>query len=293
MLKTKLAEFQQRTESELANSLANIEAPQADRLFKAMEYSLMNGGKRVRPFLIYATGEMLGIDLNQLDPIACAIEMIHSYSLVHDDLPAMDDDNLRRGKPTCHIEFDDAEAILAGDALQSLAFEQIADAKVSSDIKVAWLKNLSSAAGLKGMCGGQSLDLAAEHQHVDLNSLETIHKLKTGALLQSSIALAYLAKPDIAVEHAKALDDFAYNIGLAFQVQDDILDITSTTEELGKPQGSDQKLEKSTYPALLGLQGAQEKAHSLYQSGLEALDSLPYNTELLAEFAAYIINRKY
>ncbi len=288
-----LSESQKRVEADILLCLEQYAHSTDSTLYDAMRYSVLNGGKRVRPFLIFRIGELLGVNIETLAPAAVAMELIHSYSLVHDDLPSMDDDSLRRGKPTCHIQFDEAIAILAGDALQAQAFEILANAPVADSIKLKWIKILSKAAGARGMCGGQSLDLEAEQVNVTLESLELIHVLKTGALIEASISMATVAKPDVAPQHAKALVDFAKHIGLAFQVQDDILDIISTTEELGKPQGSDEQLFKSTYPALLGLEGAKQKARDLYQMSIDALDSVPYNTELLAEFASYIINRKY
>ncbi len=292
-LKNALIESQQRVEADILQCLEQYAHSTDATLYHAMRYSVLNGGKRIRPFFIYHIGQIIGLDAKTLAPAAVAMELIHSYSLVHDDLPSMDDDSLRRGKPTCHIQFDEAIAILAGDALQAQAFEILANAQVSNDIKIKWIKTLSKAAGARGMCGGQSLDLEAEQANVTLESLELIHVLKTGALIEASITMATAAKPDIPPEHAQALVDFAKHIGLAFQVQDDILDIISTTEELGKPQGSDEALNKSTYPALLGLEGAKKKAKDLYQMSIDALNSVPYDTELLAEFASYIINRKY
>ncbi|AWB65098.1 geranyl transferase [Saccharobesus litoralis] len=292
-LQASVQESQQLVEDQLIKSLSQIGSEIAPRLHQAISYSLLNGGKRVRPFLVFAVAEMIGLDKQLVAPAAASLEMIHSYSLVHDDLPAMDNDELRRGKPTCHIQFDEAHAILAGDALQPLAFAYLMQASVSADIKVRWVELLSDSAGYKGMCGGQSLDLLAEDEQVSLSELENIHRLKTGALLSCAVQLACVAKPDLPAQHQQAIANFAKNIGLAFQVRDDILDITSTTEQLGKPQGSDAKLLKSTYPSLLGLEQAQQKADDLYDAAIAALDSLPYCTALLKEFAAYIVNRNH
>ncbi len=265
----------------------------APTLHEAMKYSVSNGGKRLRPFLIHLMAQSLELNMQDLLPAAVALECIHSYSLVHDDLPAMDDDDLRRGKPTCHIQFDEATAILAGDALQTFAFQLLAHADMDAQVKINWVQILSQASGYSGMCGGQSLDLAAENQAVGLTELETIHGLKTGALLKSAVSLACAAKPELALAHSKQFERFAELIGLAFQIQDDILDITSTTDQLGKPQGSDQKSNKSTYPGLLGLAGAEEKAQQVFQSALEQIQDLPYNTRSLMDFAQFIIKRQH
>ena len=262
------------------------------RLHQAMRYGLLQGGKRIRPFLVYACGEMLGAKPEQLDPAAAALEAIHTYSLLHDDLPAMDDDALRRGQPTCHIVFDEAEAILAGDALQTFAFELLSqpNPQLTAAQQLAQVSLLAKAAGRSGMCGGQSLDLQAEGQQLRLAELEQIHAAKTGALLEVAVQLAAVAA-DAPEAVKNALQRFAKAIGLAFQVQDDILDLISDTEVLGKPQGSDLVANKSTYPALLGLDGAKEKAAALQQEALQALNALPYNTDVLAALTRFIIER--
>lgn len=262
----------------------------------AMRHGLVLGGKRVRPFLVYATGAMLGVEERLLDGPAAAIECIHAYSLIHDDLPAMDDDDLRRGHPTVHKAFDEATAVLAGDALQTLAFSILADHPFPDTLRYPQVKMLSAlakASGYAGMCGGQALDLAAEGKHVGLEALEQIHRHKTGALIECAVMLGALCKENVAGETLHALQKYASAIGLAFQVQDDILDVISDTETLGKPQGSDQALDKSTYPALLGLEAAQDMAKTLHQQALAAIKPLPYNTEILSAFADYIIGRTY
>lgn len=262
----------------------------------AMRHGLVLGGKRVRPFLVYATGAMLGVGERLLDGPAAAIECIHAYSLIHDDLPAMDDDDLRRGHPTVHKAFDEATAVLAGDALQTLAFSILADHPFPDTLRhpqVKMLSALAKASGYAGMCGGQALDLAAEGKHVGLEALEQIHRHKTGALIECAVMLGALCKENVAGETLHALQKYASAIGLAFQVQDDILDVISDTETLGKPQGSDQALDKSTYPALLGLEAAQDMAKTLHQQALAAIKPLPYNTEILSAFADYIIGRTY
>lgn len=293
LLDVSILRFKERVDNSLAAALTRPE-PLSPALQQAMEYGAMQGGKRIRPFLVYATGEMFNIAPEKLDHLAAAIECIHAYSLIHDDLPAMDDDELRRGQPTCHIAFDEATAILAGDALQTLAFELICEPSehFTPQQQLAMALTLAKASGLNGMCGGQALDLAAENKQVSLAQLEQIHAGKTGALISAAVKLGALANPDLNAADLAQLELFAAKIGLAFQVQDDILDIISDTETLGKPQGSDIALNKSTYPALLGLAGAQEKAQALYQESLHALAKLDYNTELLELFAHYIIERK-
>lgn len=291
-LNSALQQYQARVNQQLERHI-NHQRPIANNLNEAMAYGTLLGGKRVRPFLIYAVGDMLGSQLATLDPIASAIECIHAYSLIHDDLPAMDDDELRRGNPTCHVKYDDATAILAGDALQTLAFD-ILSTEIPSLTPKAQLKiinTLAKASGEKGMCAGQILDIAAENTAVSLTHLEKIHNAKTGALILAAVQMGALTKENIDPIEFDLLTKFAIAIGLAFQVQDDILDIISDTETLGKPQGSDQELNKSTYPALLGLAGAQKKAQALYQEALHALSQLPYNTQLLESFAHYIIKR--
>ncbi|MCC2614729.1 (2E,6E)-farnesyl diphosphate synthase [Aestuariibacter halophilus] len=285
---------QQRIEHAIKDHFRQLD-DHAPRLKAAMEYALLNGGKRMRPLLVYSVGNMLGLALSDLDPIALAIECIHGYSLIHDDLPAMDDDDLRRGKPTCHIQFDEATAILAGDALQTMAFDVLANAPLSasaSQRRITLLQSLVQASGYAGMCGGQAMDLAATDNAIEQHQLELLHQKKTGALLRAAILMPSQLL-DIPTEHSLALENFARHVGLAFQVQDDILDIISDSQTLGKPQGSDQAHNKSTYPALMGLDGATAYLHELHQQALHALASLPYNTEILRGIADYLIHRKH
>lgn len=291
-LQKSLALHQDRVNQKLSSYLHSA-PPISAKLNEAMLYGALLGGKRVRPFLVYAVGSMLETPLDTLDPIACAIECIHAYSLIHDDLPAMDDDDLRRGQPTCHKKFDEATAILAGDALQAFAFDIISKPNIdlNSQTQLKMINCLAKASGQQGMCAGQALDLAAENKQIDLLSLEQIHRTKTGALIEVAVELGALSKAELPEQHLTLLLSYAKSIGLAFQVQDDILDIISDTETLGKPQGSDLCLNKSTYPALLGLQQAIEKAELLYQEALHALSQLPYNTKTLELFAEYIIKR--
>jgi len=289
----KIEYYQSRINQFLAHKLAE-QRLNDKKLYEAMKYGLLIGGKRMRPYLAYITAESLNISLNDADVIAASIECIHAYSLLHDDLPAMDDDDLRRGKPTCHIAFDEATAILAGDALQTLAFDILANQPLSEyadEKRITLIRQLVKASGYQGMCGGQALDLAATNKAISLTELEAIHKLKTGALLQASILMVAECAPDINMQDLANLQTFAQCIGLAYQVRDDIIDIISSEQELGKPAGSDLAANKSTYPALLGLQGAQQKADQLYQQALQALADLPYNSDNLTSFANFIINR--
>ncbi len=227
-----------------------------ERLHRAMRHATLDGGKRLRARLVYATGRLFGLSMHQLDPAAAAVEMIHAYSLIHDDLPAMDDDALRRGKPTVHIAFDEATAILAGDALQALAYETLTRADWPDAPKLAALQELIAASGTAGMCGGQQLDMDAGGRTLTLSELQNVHALKTGALIKASIRLpALLANADD--ESRAAMDAFADDLGLAFQIQDDILDVEASTEQLGKSAGKDMAQDKSTYPALLGLDGTK------------------------------------
>jgi farnesyl diphosphate synthase len=268
----------------------------AEKLKQAMRYSLLIGGKRMRPFLVFATGEMLGIAKQDLIGPASAIEAIHAYSLVHDDLPAMDDDDLRRGHATCHIKFDEATAILAGDALQTLAFEILCECELSVALqtkRIELVKILSQSAGYFGMCGGQAMDLAATNQLIGQKQLEDLHSKKTGALINACVAMAISLANDISTQNRQTLAKYSAIIGLAFQVQDDILDVVGDSATLGKPQGSDQALNKSTYPALLGLEQAQTYLNELHQQALQALRALPYNTQILEAFTDFIIQRKY
>ncbi|WP_086982546.1 (2E,6E)-farnesyl diphosphate synthase [Vibrio aphrogenes] len=290
-----LADYQERNNQQLNLWLDTI-PHQQQTLTKAMRYGLLLGGKRARPYLVYITGQMFGLTLADLDTPASAIECIHAYSLIHDDLPAMDDDELRRGQPTCHIEFDEATAILTGDALQTLAFTILAEGPLSSQSepqRVQLIKELANASGALGMCMGQTLDLEAENRAVCLEELQEIHRNKTGALIKCAIRMGALCAGANGIATLSHLDRYADAVGLAFQVQDDILDIISDTETLGKPQGSDQNLNKSTYPALLGLEGAQQKAQDLLQEALQALQAIPYNTQSLEDFARYAVERSH
>ena len=285
---------QQRVDAAL-DSLLSSPRPELERLYAAMRYSLFNGGKRVRPLLTYAACEALGGKPERANAAACAVELIHAYSLVHDDLPAMDDDDLRRGQPTTHKAFDEACAILAGDGLQSLAFEVLADAThnpLDAELRLSMLSALARAAGPAGMVGGQAIDLGSVGKSLDQNALETMHRHKTGALIEASVQLGALASGH-ADEHAlKALHTYARAVGLAFQVQDDILDVESDTATLGKTQGKDQAHDKPTYPALLGLDAAKAYAVELRDQALHALRTFDQTAEPLRELARYIVERR-
>lgn len=288
-IQARLTQCQQRIDAYLAEMIL----PQGiePRLQEAMRYSLFNGGKRIRPALIYLVNQMLaGLD-EQADVAAAAVECIHSYSLVHDDLPAMDDDDLRRGKPSCHIAFDEATAILAGDALQCLAFELLSNTELlSPEIKLKLIRTLSEAAGYRGMVAGQAFDLSHVGQAISLDELEAMHQHKTGALLKAAVLMGAQCSGKASSAQLQALSQYATAIGLAFQVQDDILDIEGSAEQIGKPSGSDEARRKPTYPALLGLNDAKALLVSLHQQALEALSDLP-NSEALAELANFIVAR--
>lgn len=266
------------------------------QLREAMRYSLFNGGKRVRPTLAYASAlaisaEALNTHGELLNRVACALESLHSYSLVHDDLPAMDDDDLRRGKPTCHIAFNEATAILAGDALQTFAFELLSAKDIAdAHIQLALIRQLASASGVQGMVLGQAIDLAAVDKTIDLAQLENMHRHKTGALIRASVSMGATALGASATQ-LDALDIYAAAIGLAFQVQDDILDVIADTETLGKQQGADIARNKPTYVALLGLEGARAKAQELHQQALAALNEFGASADYLRALSAYIIER--
>jgi len=269
--------------------------PQLERLYQAMRYSVMNGGKRVRPLLVYAACEALNGDKASADGAACAVELIHAYSLVHDDLPAMDDDDLRRGQPTTHKAFDEACAILAGDGLQSLAFEAMAQERHNPQdaaLRLRMFAVLARAAGPAGMVGGQAIDLGSVGLKLDRDALELMHRHKTGALIEASVQLGALASGRADADNLASLSQYARAIGLAFQVQDDILDVESDTATLGKHQGADIARDKPTYPALLGMDEAKAYALELRDQALHALRPFDFAAEPLRELARYIVERR-
>ena len=265
------------------------------RLHGAMRHAVLLGGKRMRPLLVYATGTAFGADAAALDAPAVAVELIHAYSLVHDDLPAMDDDDLRRGRPTTHRQFDEATAILAGDALQALAFEVLAtDSKLAArpQTQVKMLAWLTRAAGPAGMVGGQALDMAAEGRRVDERGLERIHRGKTGALIRASIMMPS-ELGDLSDEQRANLDVFARDIGLVFQIRDDLLEVEQDTATLGKNAGSDSGNDKSTYPSTLGIEGARRRAAETQQRAVGALRTLGGGSDALLWLSEFILNRSY
>lgn len=283
-----LAQYRARVEQQLQIALADSNAP--DRLQRAINYSLFNGGKRIRPILAYATANALGSESSSIDAAACAVELIHTYSLIHDDLPCMDDDDLRRGKPTSHVVFDEATAILAGDALQAMAFEVLSNADRPADVVLQMVRELAKASGAEGMVAGQMIDLESMGANIDADTLTTMHLHKTGALIKASVRLAALccSHSDRQIDQ---LDRYADNIGLAFQVKDDILDVEGSEEVMGKKRGADSSLGKSTYVSLHGLQNAKTKLHQYYQISITSLRSLGPAAEQLRSLADFVVNR--
>ncbi len=287
------ATCKQRVENALERFLPSAETLPAE-LHRAMRYAVLEGGKRVRPLLVYATGQALNADPGALDVAASAVECIHAYSLAHDDLPAMDNDDLRRGKPTCHRAFSEAQAILAGDALQAKAFYLLAHADmgaVTPQTRLQMVEILALAAGSRGMVGGQSIDLAAVGKRLSIAELEDMHIHKTGALIRAAVLLGAMCARELGDEQRHALDHYAKCVGLAFQVQDDILDVTGSTQELGKRAGADGALEKPTYPTLLGLAGARQRASELHQAASESLIGFGPEADPLRWLSAYVVAR--
>ncbi len=305
-----MQEYQARIQAVLERTLSNADVPA--RLLDAMRYSTLSGGKRVRALLVYAAGIAVDAPLKRLDAVAAALECIHAYSLIHDDLPAMDDDDLRRGQATNHIKFDEATAILAGDALQTLAFELIAspDSELNDTQAREITLLLAQAGGAAGMVGGQMLDILATElateKHLNQTELENVHRRKTGALINASVVCGALCSDYASQASRQALSDYADHLGLAFQVVDDVLDIESSTAELGKPNGADQALGKSTYPALIGLEASKQLATKLYQRAIDCVlaigdnselakygqfDKTPNNFTMLHDLAELIVNR--
>lgn len=263
-----------------------------ERLHEAMRYAVFNGGKRVRPLLVYATGECLGVDPQLLDTPAAAIELIHAFSLVHDDLPSMDDDDLRRGMPTLHRQYDEATAILAADALQPLAFAVIADLDAApAAVRVRMLSLLADACGSIGMTGGQSIDLRAEGSRLSVDELEHMYALKTGALIRASVLSASLLADHLDEAGRECLDVFASNIGIAFQIRDDLLDVEGSTDVIGKPAGSDVLMNKATWPSLFGIEASRQRCAELLAAGLDAITGLGDDVAPLVWLARYIVDR--
>jgi geranylgeranyl pyrophosphate synthase len=285
-----LKRSQARVEQALAAHLSPVHPPPAARLLEAMRYATLNGGKRIRACLIYTTGETVGADAQTLDDAACAVELIHSYSLIHDDLPCMDDDDLRRGLPTCHRAFDEATALLAGDALQALAFEILAGH--DDPRRVGMLRRLSHGIGAYGMAGGQALDLAAVGLSLTPAEVEDMHRRKTGALIHACVMLgAQAGTRPVPEPILEALGRYGWAIGLAFQIIDDVLDVEGETAILGKQSGADLARGKPTYPAVVGLDAAKARARELQGAALESLRPLGDNAGALSDLARYIVER--
>ncbi len=292
---SRLKHYQQHVDKALEACLPDGQA-QKYKLTEAMHYSVIGGGgKRIRPAMVYAAGEAMDVDQRILDTPACAVEMIHTYSLIHDDLPAMDDDDLRRGQPTCHKAFDEATAILAGDALQAHAFEILAasNLQVNDRRRLEMITLLATASGSDGMAGGQAIDLAAVGNTLTLEQLEAMHRLKTGALIRASILLGAMCSPTVTEDELAMLGHYADCIGLSFQIQDDILDVIGDTETLGKPRGSDEKMQKPTYPSILGLDASRKLALEQHELALSHLETLGARANTLRQLSAYIVEREH
>ena len=282
-----------RVNHQLQLILPAAEGP-AERLFSAMRYSVFNGGKRVRPLLCFAAADAIGAATEATATVAASVEMIHAYSLIHDDLPAMDNDNLRRGAPTCHIQFDEATAILAGDALQALSFQTLSTLEgLSADTLVELLRLLSIHSGCSGMAVGQAIDLAATGQSLTLEQLKLMHAHKTGALIEASVVMGAVATGKASPRQLDALTKFARAIGLAFQIQDDIIDVESSTDQLGKQQGSDVANGKATYTSLMGLDEARKEVARLFDTSNDSLDIFDERADPLRFIASFIVNRAY
>lgn len=286
--------YQDRVENVLAKTLP-VQTP--DYLSQAMRYSILGGGKRIRAILVYAAAEALKIKIETVDSVAAAIEMLHAYSLVHDDLPCMDDDDLRRGKATTHIAFDEATAVLAGDALQTAAFEALSTPieNICAENQLKILNILATASGVNGMVKGQAIDLAVVGKTISEAELEVMHLNKTGALIESSVLMAsyctHVTESAEADKQRQKLSEYALSIGLAFQVQDDILDIQSDTETLGKPQGADIAAGKPTYPSIIGMDASKKKLYQLHEKALSSLEDFGKEADLLREIADFIVKR--
>lgn len=286
------AEIREKVDAFLQQKLASLTLNK--RLNQAMQHGVLLGGKRIRPYLVMTVADICGGNHNDALQAASAIELIHAYSLIHDDLPAMDNDDLRRGQPTCHIAFDEATAILAGDALQTLAFEILVEntmQQLPASRQLRLVHVLAEASGAQGMCAGQAIDLQATAKTLSEPALEQMHLSKTGALIIAAASMGVLCGNSEAQQWQPQFAQFAHYLGLAFQVQDDILDVTGNTEALGKPQGSDTAAEKSTYVSLLGIEGAQQRLQNLHHKALQSLDDIPYNTDKLKQFSDLLLKR--
>jgi farnesyl diphosphate synthase len=289
----RVAGYQARIERALDRWLPSP-AREPRRLHEALRYSVLGNGKRFRPVLVYTTGEVLRLAVDRLDGPAAAVELIHAYSLVHDDLPAMDDDDLRRGRPTCHRAFDEATAILVGDALQVLAFKILASdvtMHATGDARTRMIDVLADASGTAGMAGGQAIDLAAVGRSMSVTELEAMHKLKTGALIEASVQLAALGAAHLTEEKSGALKRYAERVGLAFQIQDDILDVEGDIEMLGKATGADSARHKPTYPSIVGMPNAKRRAQELCLAAAADLAAFGSDAEPLRWLARFVVER--
>ena len=287
-----LQSYTEQVDAQLEQILPAATGPGAE-LFEAMRYSVFNGGKRMRPALCFAAAEAVSASDSNTTCVAAAVEMIHAYSLIHDDLPAMDDDDLRRGVPTCHIKFDEATAILAGDALQSLAFKQLSELDLPASVSLQLVALLADLAGCNGMVTGQAVDLASTGKQLTADELTYMHNHKTGALIEASVLMGAMATNQVSNEQLEALKKYSRAIGLAFQIQDDILDVESSTEQLGKSQGSDSDNNKATYTSILGIEMARSEAERLYQHSLEALYLFGDSAQSLRSLAQFIVHRSF
>ncbi|MGB5332845.1 MAG: farnesyl diphosphate synthase [Woeseiaceae bacterium] len=287
----RITAYTERVEERLDAALP-LSSTDPGHLHEAMRYAVLNGGKRVRPLLVYAAGECLGVDTALLDAPAVAIELIHAFSLVHDDLPAMDDDDLRRGKPTVHVKYDEATAILAADALQPLAFSVLSQQeRLPAAVKIALVSLIADACGSTGMTGGQSIDLAAEGSYLSAETLERMYSLKTGALIHAAVMSACLLREDLSAADTRAVDAFGRAIGVAFQIKDDILDIEGETHVIGKQAGADQRLGKATYPGLFGLDRSRQRCDELLNGALQQLERFGKAATPLNWLARFIVER--
>ncbi|MEE8343435.1 MAG: farnesyl diphosphate synthase [Gammaproteobacteria bacterium] len=288
-------EHQARVERALQQRLPRDTIHPAE-LHEAMRYAVLNGGKRMRPLLVYASGHVVGANPEALDYPACAVELIHAYSLIHDDLPAMDDDDLRRGTPSCHRAYGEAQAILAGDALQALAFQVLArtpEHLFVPAISLRMVELLAQAAGSRGMVGGQAIDLAAVGQELNIAQLDDMHIHKTGAMIRASVRLGVLCAKTSRPDDMDRLDRFGKQIGLAFQIRDDVLNVTGSTQHLGKTTGSDRALKKPTYPAVLGVDAAAERTRDLHREALATLATFGSEADPLRRLCSYIVERNH
>ena len=288
-------QYSQRTEQSLTDRLLDRSVV-PNTLHHAMQYVCLNGGKRFRAMLVYACGELAGVERDRLDTPASAVEMVHAYSLTHDDLPAMDNDSLRRGRPTCHVAFDEATAILAGDALQSRAFEILASSRwnpIAPECRARMLEELAQAIGSSGMAGGQALDMEATDSRIDYQALVHLHSLKTGALIRAAAVLGCLAADPVDEALLAVVAEYASAIGLSFQIMDDVLDQTSNSATVGKKAGADKALGKSTYVSLIGVDAARQEAEKLSRQAIESIQGLGDNIEFLEQLANFVVSRKY